>query len=437
MRLWDNFLKFLDKQIDAFGAQYKAFGIFGVINYSSAYFILYYFGTRESSILRLFAVILCLPLIFTKCWPVTLKKYLNLYWFITLLYCLPFFGTYMLLEDHVSLEWLMNIPTGLFLLILLVHWSIFIILLLFGILLGYLAFMASGQDFIMERSFSEIAIAAYLYIYAVIIGLVFSRINERSHQAKIHTMKMLAGSIAHELRTPLSAMMMSGQALGRILPAFQAGYNKAKAANLLEQTVDSDQERYLAGLPQNLQTASQNAHTMITILLTNLNEGTADRKLESCSMTLCVDEALKAYPFSPSERGLVHWRNGEGTQEDAQADFIFLGHKELMKHVLFNLFKNSLYAIASIGKGEIFITVETGENAKGKKINQLIFKDTGPGIPPENLRHIFDRFYTKTEHGTGIGLAFCQSVIQGFGGEITCTSRQGEHTTFTVSFPVK
>jgi signal transduction histidine kinase len=103
---------------------------------------------------------------------------------------------------------------------------------------------------------------------------------------------------------------------------------------------------------------------------------------------------------------------------------------------LFNLFKNALHAIAIAGKGEIFISIEPANPSSGKKHNQLIFKDTGPGISPDNLRHIFDRFYTKTEHGTGIGLAFCQSVMQRLGGQITCTSRQGEHTTFTLSFPV-
>jgi len=143
-------------------------------------------------------------------------------------------------------------------------------------------------------------------------------------------------------------------------------------------------------------------------------------------MKMCVAEALKTYPFSAHERTRLHW-------EDA-ADFPFLGHKEFTKHVLFNLLKNALYAVASAGKGEIFITIEPATNSKGK--NRLIFKDTGSGIPPENLRHIFDRFYTKKEHGAGIGLAFCQSVIQGFGGEITCTSNLGEYTTFTISLPV-
>lgn len=72
-----------------------------------------------------------------------------------------------------------------------------------------------------------------------------------------------------------------------------------------------------------------------------------------------------------------------------------------------------------------------------QKINQFVFKDTGPGMSSEVLRHIFDRFYTKTEHGSGIGLAFCQSVIQSFGGEMTCASEQDQHTTFTISLPVQ
>ena len=103
-----------------------------------------------------------------------------------------------------------------------------------------------------------------------------------------------------------------------------------------------------------------------------------------------------------------------------------------MKHVIFNLLKNALYAIASTGKGEIFLSIISGKKGAA---NRLVFKDTGPGIPPEHLRHIFDRFYTKTEHGSGIGLAFCQSVIQSFEGNISCLSSLGEHTTFTLSFP--
>ena len=121
------------------------------------------------------------------------------------------------------------------------------------------------------------------------------------------------------------------------------------------------------------------------MLLANLNEGTADRKVEKCSMKICVEEALETYPFSTSERELVHWE-----RESMTEDFTFLGHKELTKHVLFNLIKNALYAIASAGKGGIFITIEA--DAANNSKCRLIFKDTGLGISPDNLRHIFDRF---------------------------------------------
>jgi signal transduction histidine kinase len=433
MTVWKEFLKFLDDRINFFGAQYRTLGIVGILNYLSAYLIFYYLGILENSILRLIGLLLLFPLVFVKYWPTEVKKYLNLYWFLALLYCFPFFGTYMILENHVSIGWLMNIFTGFFWLILLTDWMIFVILMPFGILLGYLAFLASGQEIIIESSFEQISLAACLYVYTIIIGLLFSRSHERSHQDKLNTMKVLAGSIAHELRTPLSAMMMGVQNLGRFLPLYREGYDQAREANLPIPKITPREEQYLSKLPENLYTVSQNAHTMITMLLTNLSNGRAEKKLEPCSMAHCVREALETYPLSEDERTLIHWEDSE----DAAKNFNFLGHKEMMKHVLFNLLKNALYAMAAVGKGEVFITVKPAGNGRGKKFNQLVFKDTGPGMPPEVLRHIFDRFYTRTEHGSGIGLAFCQSVLQSFGGEITCDSEQGKHTTFTISLPVE
>jgi signal transduction histidine kinase len=66
---------------------------------------------------------------------------------------------------------------------------------------------------------------------------------------------------------------------------------------------------------------------------------------------------------------------------------------------------------------------------------RLIFKDTGKGIASKDLPFVFDRFYTQTPHGTGIGLAFCQDVLKRFGGSIVCDSVEGEYTIFTLSFP--
>jgi len=125
MTSWVKFLSFLDKKAEDFGAQYKAFAVFGLINYPLGYFVLYFIGTQESSLMRAVAFVLCIPLLLTKYWPIRAKKYLNLYWFSTLLFCFPTFGVYMLLENHFSTAWLMNIPLGIFMLVLLVDWVIF------------------------------------------------------------------------------------------------------------------------------------------------------------------------------------------------------------------------------------------------------------------------------------------------------------------------
>lgn len=401
-------------------------------------FVFYFFNKNyivenayENFYVRLFAGLLLIPLIFNKYWPFRLKNLKIWYWYAVLIYTLPSLFSFMLLMNPSSNIWQINGIICLIILALFVDWISFLFLLVLGVTAGFVFYVFIKTD---SGSLLPLELRPILYSYLgpIIYIILFSRKKEKIQQERLHTMKMVAGTIAHELRTPLSAMMMGARAMAKLFPFYQDAYAQAKEAKLPIEIMDADQEKYLRNLPQTLQTVSQNAHTMITMLLTNLNEGTADRKIETCSMRQCVEDALQAYPFSLGERRLIHWEN------DTATDFLFRGHVLLTKHIVFNLLKNALYAIASAGKGEIYITLipshqSTQGKTKGK--NCLIFKDTGPGIPPESLRHIFDRFYTKTEHGTGIGLAFCQSAIQGFGGDITCTSKVGEHTTFTLSLP--
>lgn len=143
-------------------------------------------------------------------------------------------------------------------------------------------------------------------------------------------------------------------------------------------------------------------------------------------MQSCIDSALQRYPFAEAERNLVHVE-GE--------DFHFQGDDLLMAHVLFNLIKNALWHIARQQRGEITIRLSPGATS-----NTLTFRDTGSGIPPDVLPHVFERFYSgggdDAVLGSGIGLAFCQDVMLGFGGTITCHSEQGAWTEFELSFPV-
>jgi signal transduction histidine kinase len=65
------------------------------------------------------------------------------------------------------------------------------------------------------------------------------------------------------------------------------------------------------------------------------------------------------------------------------------------------------------------------------------FQDTGKGIATEDLRHIFEPFFTKKEKGTGLGLPLSQRIVQEHNGEITVESEVGKGCVFTVYLPIQ
>lgn len=71
---------------------------------------------------------------------------------------------------------------------------------------------------------------------------------------------------------------------------------------------------------------------------------------------------------------------------------------------------------------------------------QILITDNGPGIPPEDLHHIFKRFYrskTSQTPGTGLGLPLSKAIIEGQGGNITVQSTPGSGSTFTITLPAQ
>ena len=101
----------------------------------------------------------------------------------------------------------------------------------------------------------------------------------------------------------------------------------------------------------------------------------------------------------------------------------------LMEQVLMNLIKNAIEALSS---QENPVLTLSARQKKGKAI--LIITDNGPGIPEDQLDHIFLPFYSTREGGTGVGLSFAQHVMRLHGGRIHVTSRPGEGSEFQLIF---
>ena len=71
----------------------------------------------------------------------------------------------------------------------------------------------------------------------------------------------------------------------------------------------------------------------------------------------------------------------------------------------------------------------------------IVFQDHGPGIPPHDLPHVFERFYrgdrsrTRATGGFGLGLAIAKALVEAYGGTISAESQPGRGTRMTVQLP--
>jgi two-component system NtrC family sensor kinase len=103
-----------------------------------------------------------------------------------------------------------------------------------------------------------------------------------------------------------------------------------------------------------------------------------------------------------------------------------------LRQVILNFLTNATQAIGRDGR--VVITTRR----RGSEAVDLIFRDTGCGIPEENLRKIFDPFFTTKPpgQGTGLGLSICHGIILRLGGRIELESRVGQGTTFTITLPL-
>ena len=103
-----------------------------------------------------------------------------------------------------------------------------------------------------------------------------------------------------------------------------------------------------------------------------------------------------------------------------------------VQQVLVNLITNAVQAMSTGGR--LFIASRAG---KGGDSVEITVKDTGKGIQPEFLPHIFDPFFsTKGEGGTGLGLSVSYGIIKNHRGDIRVESKPGVGTTFTVELPI-
>ncbi len=96
-----------------------------------------------------------------------------------------------------------------------------------------------------------------------------------------------------------------------------------------------------------------------------------------------------------------------------------------------NIIDNAIQAMENGGT----LTIEWYIEQKTKEV-VIKFIDTGPGIPPNQIDHIFKIFHTTKKNGSGLGLHICQTIIKSYGGNIEVDSILGQGATFIVKLPI-
>lgn len=361
--------------------------------------------------LRALGTLICLGLALRGYWPTRLKPYYLAYSYGALLYCLPFFFIFTSLTNGGGVVAVANTLMAVFFLILLSDWRNSVLMLLVGGGAAALLYVWVVPEPVLPMDY----VARLPIVVLVMVGGSLFKFAEKQAEAEKvkRTYTALAGSIAHEMRNPLSQIKHNLESMQQALPL--------PTTSAQPQAIDFHQVNALYSHLAQSELAVQRGLQVIAMTLDEVSAKPMDTTAFSyLGAADATQKAVQEYGYeSELDRGRV--------SVEVIEDFSFRGDETAYLFVLFNLIKNALYYITLYPDARVTITVER---------QRVKVRDSGPGIAPEMLARLFEPFRsTGKSGGTGLGLAYCQRVMRAFGGEIICESVLGEYTQFTLRFP--
>lgn len=232
------------------------------------------------------------------------------------------------------------------------------------------------------------------------LARAFNNMASRLHQTDEQRRNLLA-DVTHELRTPLT--VIQGNLEGLLDGVYPA--DEANLRSLLDET------NLLSRLVEDLRT------------LALAESGALRLRKEPTDLGLLIRETVAAFQTQAISAGVVLT-----VETDQNLPWLEVDPGRL-RQVLSNLLTNALrYTPAG---GSIRITYRLEADCA-----QVAVSDTGPGIPTEDLPHVFERFYKSTDSGgMGLGLAIAKHLVTAHAGTISVESLLGQNTTIRISLP--
>jgi signal transduction histidine kinase len=110
-----------------------------------------------------------------------------------------------------------------------------------------------------------------------------------------------------------------------------------------------------------------------------------------------------------------------------------LGDRIQLQQVMLNLIINAIEAMSGVSEGPRELWVGSGKDASQGVL--VAVRDSGPGLDPESLDHLFAAFYTTKPQGMGMGLAISRSIIEAHGGRLWATLNAPRGAVFQFTLP--
>jgi signal transduction histidine kinase len=235
--------------------------------------------------------------------------------------------------------------------------------------------------------------------------------NLMSKQVK-HSQQMLrdfVADVSHELRSPLTSIKGFAQAM-------VDGTAKGKEAQLKAATVIEDESKRMMRLVEEL------------LEFSRLESGQVTMVKESVDLKELLQQCYEVFSMHAEEKGIK-------LKIDIEPLPPVIGDIDRLEQVFSNLLDNALKHTPKGGDVSII-----ARNAN-PNFAEISITDTGPGIPAEQMRHVFERFYRADpkagKPGAGLGLAIARQIVLAHGGDITAKSKLGKGTEFLVRLPVR
>jgi two-component system response regulator PhcR len=238
------------------------------------------------------------------------------------------------------------------------------------------------------------------------------------NEGRVAALRETLGFLAHELNTPLATVR---GCVATVAARHQPAASDAPAG------IVRFSEEHPGELLAALERAERRAlycQSLISTFVQSARDAYPGAAPQTVSAASLVTALLDEFPFEDNERSWV--------SSDVVEDFRLPGRRDLLYLVLCTLAKNALVALrGSVHPG---LHIALGVEAGGRP--WLRFADNGPGIPPEVLAKLTREPITTRAHsgGNGMGLMFCQRVMQSMKGTIEIRSTLGEGTTVSLYF---